>query len=84
MLINVWADIMYITVIYEKCGEGAFIRGGAFIRDNMVRESRALALFLYNCTARILEHLPQCLHAHKCCVGLIHLLHGCQYFDTNI
>ena len=27
---------MYITVIYEKCGEGAFIRGGAFIRDNTV------------------------------------------------
>ena len=27
---------MYITVIYEKCGEGAFIRGGMFIRDNTV------------------------------------------------
>ena len=29
MSINVWADIMYITVIYEKCEEGAFIRRGA-------------------------------------------------------
>ena len=36
MPINVWVDIMYITVIYEKCGEGVFIRGGAFIRDNTV------------------------------------------------
>ena len=36
MPINVWADIMYITIIYEKCGEGAFIRGEAFIRDNTV------------------------------------------------
>ena len=34
MQINVWANIMYITVIYEKCGEGVFIRGGAFIRES--------------------------------------------------
>ena len=32
---------MYITVIYEKCGEGAFIRGGAFIRDNTVYTLRS-------------------------------------------
>ena len=36
MPIDVWADILYITVIYEKCGEGAVIRGGTFIRDDIV------------------------------------------------
>ena len=25
MPIHVWADIMYITVIYEKCWEGTFV-----------------------------------------------------------
>ena len=33
MPIDVWVDIMYI---YEKCGEGRLIEGGAFIRDNTV------------------------------------------------
>ena len=30
MPISLRADSMYITVIYEKCGEGAFIRGGVY------------------------------------------------------
>ena len=27
MLIKVWADIMYIIVIYEKSGEGGLLEG---------------------------------------------------------
>ena len=45
-------------------------------------ESRARALFLYNCTMRNFEHLAQCLLMCKHHVELIHLLHGYQYFET--
>ena len=41
-----------------------------------IYKSSAHALFLYNCTPLNFEHLTQCLHARKCCVWLIHLLHA--------
>ena len=41
MLINVWAD-MYITVICEKCGEGAFIRDNYTEHSMFVRNRNTL------------------------------------------
>ena len=53
MLINVWADIMYIIVIYEKSGEGAFIR------DNTVCHSGSIVRTL---THRKISMFMQYVH----------------------
>ena len=38
------ADIMYITVIYEKWGEGAFIRG-----ERLLDTIRYVAIYMKKC-----------------------------------